>query len=498
MLLGIDIGTTNSKVGLFDELGRGLGLISRETETRHHEEGFAYYDPDAMWASIAKSIKELLERHQPARVAGVGITSMAETGLLIDRKSGRAKSPMMPWFDTCSEKQAQRISQEATPLERFKVSGLTNSFKLGLAKILFLRDRDPHIIDEQTVWLSASSYIAYRLSGRLAFDYSLAARTYAFSIVDKKWDTDWLKTFGLPATLFPEVLPAATSLGTVTEEAIKETGLTSETQVVIGGHDHVCSALAVGAIHPGVVYDSMGTAETLVGTFEQQPLGERELQSGLSFGCHIAPERYFWMGGNSASGGSVEWLRSILAEDPLSYDQVLSLLQTVKPGPTGILYYPYLSGSGAPLRDSQARASFIGLSSNHTRADMLKSVLEGTSYQLEAIRKEAEKIAGHPIDKLLVVGGGTRNRKWLQVKADILNCELELPGIPEASVLGAAMAAGVGAGTYRSVEDAVQHVGSTERESLMPRKQYTAQYQAIYEEGYDRLQQALRTYFKQA
>ena len=161
--------------------------------------------------------------------------------------------------------------------------------------------------------------IAYRLSGALAFDYSLAARTYAFRINQKKWDADWLKEFGLHDSLFPDALPAGTVIGKVGREAAQQTGLREGVPVVIGGHNHVCAALAVGAIRPGTVYDSMGTAETLIGTMEEKELGEREFRSGLPFGCHIAPGRYFWMGGNPASGGSVEWLRPLLADETLSY-----------------------------------------------------------------------------------------------------------------------------------------------------------------------------------
>lgn len=497
MLLGIDIGTTNSKVGLFDVNGTCLALASRETETLYdQEQGYYYYRPETMWRSVAEGIREVMKDRPVSQLAGIGITSMAESGLLLDRRTGEEKSYILPWFDTCSQPQADRISQAGDAAERFRKTGLTNSFKLGLAKILWLRDRDPNIIDENTVWLSASGYIAYRLSGELAFDYSLAARTYAFRIDQKKWDADWLKEFGLTERLFPDALPAGTVIGKVRRDVAEETGLTEGIPVVIGGHDHVCAALAVGAIHPGTVYDSMGTAETLVGTLEEKELGEREFRSGLSFGCHIAPGRYFWMGGNPASGGSVEWLRPMLSDDTLSYEQVLEWLTRCKDEPTGILYFPYLSGSGAPVRDSRAKAAFIGLVKDHHKGDLIKAVLEGTSYQLEAIREEAEQIAGHRIERLLVIGGGTRNRTWLQIKADVLNCELDVPSIAEATLMGAAMAAGWGAGVYASVEDAVAKVrNNIHTETIRPRPEQAALYRRLYEHGFAALQAPLRQYF---
>src|SRR5690606_29593878 len=135
---------------------------------------------------------------------------------------------------------------------------------------------------------------------------------------------------------------------------------------------------------------------------------QEEFSSGLSFGVLIVPGMNFWMGGQSASGGSVEWLRGLLGDPELTYDDVLALCAQAKEGPTGILYFPYLTGSGAPLPDSRAKAAFVGLAKTHGRAELLKAALEGTAYQLEMVKRSAERLGGSPIERLLVVGGGTR------------------------------------------------------------------------------------------
>lgn len=494
-LLGIDIGTTHSKAGLFNENGTNVALASRPTRSHLHEKGFHYYDPEEMWKTIASAIREVTSHINPGEIGAVGIASMAESGLMVDRSTGEPRSPFMPWFDTCSMGQSESIRKEADPSERFSKSGLHNSFKLGLAKILWIRDHYPDAL-HQSVWLSSSGYIAYRLTGRMAFDYSLAARTYAFRIDRKAWDHEWIEHFGLSVDLFPDVLPGGETMGTVSSDGASAIGIKEGTPVAIAGHDHVAAALAVGSITPGVVYDSMGTAETLVGTLKPRPLGEKEFTSGLSFGCHIAKDRYFWMGGNSASGGSVEWLRSQLSDSQMSYEQLLSLLDQVKEGPSGILYYPYLSGSGAPSPEPKAKAAFIGLLKEHGQAEMIKAVLEGTAYQLESIRRAAEGIAGCSITKLLVVGGGTRNAHWLQTKADVSDCTLELPPIPEATMLGAAMAAGIGSGIYASAEEAAAAIDRQDARVVTPNGNNHEAYRKLYEEGYIALQQPLRQFYR--
>jgi sugar (pentulose or hexulose) kinase len=504
LLMGIDIGTTNTKVGLFREDGTSVATASAPTVTHRDPEGFSYYDPHQMWEMIIIAIREVMvkaragihtTKHREILIGAIGITSMAESGLLVNRQTGEPRSIFMPWFDPCSQPQADWIAQEADLFERFCVAGIHSSFKLGLPKLMWLKERDPSAF-EGSVWLSASGYVAYRLSGAMAFDYSLAARTFAFDIESKAWDEDWIKSCGLDPAVFPAVYPAGTSLGVVSVDVAQSLGLTDGIQVCIAGHDHVVSSLSVGAITPEIVYDSMGTAETLVGTFENKKLGRREFESGLSYGCHVAKDRMFWMGGISASGGSVEWLRGLLGAPGLEYTEILALLAQVKQGPSGILYFPYLSGSGAPHIDGSARAAFIGLSKSHGKGDLIKAVLEGTAYQQQTIREKAQQITGREFTKLVVVGGGTRNSHWLQIKADVLNCSLRIPPIEEASLLGAALCAGIGAGIYASAEEAVTTTTSLTATHVEPDQLRHLEYRRLYELGYITLQAPLRTFYQ--
>jgi sugar (pentulose or hexulose) kinase len=397
----------------------------------------------------------------------------------------------MPWFDPCSEPQAERVNAASDPFERFTRTGLRMSFKMGLAKLLWLKDHQPDSL-RGSVWISAAGLIAYRLTGRFAVDYTLAARTFAFRLDTRTWDADWIRSFGLHEDLFPEALPSGQPAGEVHAEASRRTGIPQGVPVAIGGHDHVCAALAAGAIAPGEVYDSMGTAETLVGSFPERPLTRDDYASGLSFGLHIVPGMNFWMGGNSASGGSIEWIRKQLGDEPVSYEALLSWLEAADTAPTGILFFPYLSGSGAPLPDSGARAAWIGLTKNHSRTELVQSILEGTAYQLEAIRRCAEQVGGQAIETMRVVGGGTRIASWLRIKADVTGCRLELPPIHEATMLGAAMAAGIGCGLYASAEAAVKAVSGSASRWIEPDPERHVQYRRLYEDGYDALQQALR------
>jgi xylulokinase len=245
----------------------------------------------------------------------------------------------------------------------------------------------------------------------------------------------------------------------------------------------------------GKVFDSMGTAETLLGALPERLLIEDDFRSGLIYGCHVAQGCGYWLGSLSASGGSVEWLRAQLSHKPLSYKEIDELLASARPEPTGILYFPYLVGSGPPHADPLMRGAFIGLSASHGRADLLKAVLEGTVYEVEFIRQAGEHITGQPIPALITAGGGTRNRAWLQIKADVSGCRIEASAEPEATLLGAALIAGIGSGLYASEAEAFNGLRPNPVEVFLPDSERHVAYRRLYEQGYLLLQKALRQHF---
>ena len=296
-LLGIDLGTTHCKAGLFDLNGRALYVASRDNPVRHDPRGFAHYEPQEVWERAAELIGEVMEWQRSTggeRVQAVGIASMAESGLLVDRLTGRARSVMLPWFDPLAAAQADYLRTRFGVKERFLASGLRLSFKCSLAKILWLRQQYAAALDG-AVWLSASDYIAYRLSGALGTDASLGVRTGALRIDNisasdpscttsielsavelrkaqgRAWDQEFLSALGLDASLFPPLLPAGTPLGGLRTEWAQP-GLPAGTPVAVCGHDHICAAFAAEALAgPWACAGLMGTAKSLVGALAARP-----------------------------------------------------------------------------------------------------------------------------------------------------------------------------------------------------------------------------------
>ncbi|MDD9267384.1 L-fuculokinase [Paenibacillus sp. GCM10023248] len=494
MLVALDIGTTNIKAGVVSEDGKLLAAASRPNRKHQHEQGYMYYDPQELWGTLCELIREVSGTTAGiGAVRAIGITSMAESGMLVDRRTGAAKSLIIPWFETCSIPQEARIKRELDTYELFCQSGLHPSFKQGLSKLLWIRETQEDALRD-CVWLSVSAFAAYQLTGRFAEEETLAARTLAYRIDERKWNAPLLRHFGLDASLFPPAVETGASVGSVQPDIAGHLGLGADTAVCLAGHDHVCASLSIGERERGQVYNSMGTAETLVGSLATRPLGQADYDSGLAFGLHPLPGQMFWMGGHSASGGSIEWLRGLLDAGDMSYADIMSLLDRVPAGPTGILFYPYLSGCGAPSVDASARAAWIGLSARHQRGDMFKAILEGNAFQMEWMRQEAELIGGEPVRRLVVVGGGAKNRHWLQIKADVSGIELEQPVLPEATLLGAALTAGVGCGVYASYSEAIRALPAGNSHVYKPDPARHEAYRAMMEAGFSPLRPLLLGY----
>lgn len=450
-LLACDVGTTHCKAGLFDMDGTACCIASHATPMDRAADEGATLDPERLWQTVTAVLAEAAAAACGEPIAAVGIASMAETGLLVDRRAGRPRSGLVPWFDPRAAPQAEKIGRQEDPFAIFQRSGLRASYKCGLAKILWLQQREP-AITEGAVWLSAADFVAQRLTGQVATDPTLAARTLAYRIDAGHWDADWIASLGLDAALFPTVLPSGQPMGETTLEAAAATGsrLRPGIPVAICGHDHVVAALSVGAVDETIL-DSIGTAEALVGALPSRPLTRDHFASGLVFGPHIIPGRMFWMGALSAAGRSLDWLRGILGDPQLSYEACAALIEQTTPEPVDLLYLPYLLGAQAPWPNSSARGAFVGLADAHGRGDLMKAVLQGVAYEMACILQAAETATGCPMRSLTAVGGGVRVPSWLQIRADVIGRPVVTSPHAEATLLGAAVACatGVGADIHR-------------------------------------------------
>lgn len=420
--VGIDFGTTHVKAGLFDEAGRQLALERVPTPTRNDSVG-SVYDP----AEIAATLQTLLTAlHPRSKPAGIVVTGMAEAGILLHRERGEALSAMLPWFDRRTAPLAAALPEE-TAAARFYETGLRNSFKYGIYKYRWCLAHSD-VPAAETVWLSAVDYVVYLLTGACVTDPSFAARTYAYDINREEFDLPWLEQFGLERENFPAVLPSGSVAG-----ACRLAGW-EDIPVYIGAHDHLCAAFGMSLVEDRAVFNSCGTAETYLGAMAPRPLTEEDYRTGYVFGP-FPDGRRFWMANISASGLSMEWYRERVQLKALSYEEIDRRLRS-DPAPSGILYFPALTGMGTPCFRQDFPAAFLGMGPSHTGDDLLRAVVEGIALQGRMIL--APVLAGRQTaPTVLSVGGATESGGWMQRKADVLGLTVQTLSQKEATLTGA-------------------------------------------------------------
>jgi xylulokinase len=458
LVAGVDVGTTNTKALLYD-LGRGrvVAVASRPTITHHPLPVRSEFDAEELWQGAAACMREVMARcDTPGAVAGIAVASMAEAGVPLD-PAGRPVSPVIAWYDERTSPQRDRWEATVGPARSYALSGQMMRHTFGAHKLVWLREHEPEAFARIACWIGVADWIAYRLCGVLATDYTLAARTLLFEPGAARWSDDLLAYAGLSRSLLPPALPSGTRLGGVTAAAAAATGLPTGIAVVTGGHDHLCGALAAGVVEPGTVLDSTGTAESLVLVRPSFAPDEETRVAGMASYHHVVPGKYVLLGGLTQSGGLVRWVAEQLWTPPgeegtaragADTAALFARAAALPRGAEGVVCLPYLLGTGMPHPDPRARAAFVGLRPHHTHAHLLRAALEALGQWLAEGLTTMERLSGTPslAHDVVAIGGATAMPLWMQIKADTTGRPIRVPELHEAVALGAALLAALGSG----------------------------------------------------
>ncbi len=492
-LLGLDIGTTTIKALLYDtELGHLLSLASRPTPVEHPAPGWSQHDPEALWQTIAACLREATKDH-PA-VDGLAITGFAEAGLPLD-KAGQPLYPIITWYDRRTEAQAAWWEEKIPVVQLHSITGQRVSPSFGVNKWMWIRDNQPGIEQQLDCWLSVEDYILYKLTGEKVTDYTLASRTLLLDQRALDWSSRMLELARLDKSQLPRLQSSGTIMGKVTQEAADETGLPVGMPCVLGGHDHLVAALAAGAYRPGVIIDSSGTAEAVLMVLDTFHTGLRISKRGYAAYAHVVNNQYVLKAGLKAAGGGIEWLARQLAgpgADPndLPYDLLALEAQRSVGKRAGPVWLPHLNGSGTPESDRYSRAALIGVQIEHERGDLFRAFLESLACWLRHNIEEMESLTGQKVEQVIHLGGTSRIRLLVKLKADLLKMPISVPTVPEASATGAALLAGLGTGIFSTQAEAVS---SLRYENILvePDMNLAGWYDRIYKQLYLPLYPAL-------
>ncbi len=436
-LLGVDIGTTHVKACVYGEDGGFLGVHRCNTPSRRVPGGGVEYEGRELEGVVFEAIRRVTRRFGPPRV--IGVSSMAEAGFLLG-SDGEPLAPAISWFDGRPAPQAARWEERLDPPELFGRMGLHLSPRPSACKLEWHRDNAPEAWSGSDAWLGMAEYLVFRMTGEKRTDPSLASRTMLFDIRRGVWDPELCALAGVSPEMLPPVCGSGATAGGLRSPAADATGALAGTPVAVCGHDHVCGSFGAGAVEPGEVADSIGTAEGVLMLLREPPLDEEVYDLNLSVGRHVLPEGFYLGTGLPESGGAVEWLLRLLEGNEEDLARWTGEAAALAPGEGGV-FLPLVRGSGDTV-------SFHALGRESRPAHLLRAVLEGLTLEVDAALKRAARAVETGLTGITVLGGGARNDLWRQLKADASGMTVRAVSEPECVARGAAMLAGVGAGIF--------------------------------------------------
>ncbi len=446
LILAHDIGTSATKATLFSLDGALVASTSHPYATRFGQGGEAEQNPLDWWEAVCVTTKSLMQNRDAESVVALALSGMMMGCLCVDRQ-GTPLRPHLLYCDQRAVDQADRLGRRAGDDAIYTISGNRANAVNSAAKFMWIKDNEPDIYKSTYKFLNAKDFVNFKLTGRFATDPTDASGTNLYDLKTGQWSPELIAAAELDERLLPEIVPSTSVLGELTTTAAADLGLRPGTPVVEGAADGICAGIGAGSIAQGKTYICLGSS-AWVGITTDEPVYDRE-QRSITF-AHAIPGLYHPMGTMLAGGSLYSWLRSVFhPDDPkYPYAHMDELAQTSKPGANGLLFLPHLMGERSPHWNSLARGAWIGLDITHTQGDLFRAVLESVALNLEVTVSIFKQMVA-PIDELTIIGGGSKGKFWRQIMADIIGTRVVNSSNPEeATAIGAAVIAGVGAGVY--------------------------------------------------
>lgn len=453
LLCGIDAGTSQTRALLFTPSGRIVAHAAEPATVWVPATGQAEIDAEGLWRTVVGLLRRVTAQvPAPQAIRGLAIASVGEAGVLLD-EHGAALGPMIAWYDTRTTEELEWLLDEVGFERLHRITGLCPDPTFSLLKLLWLRRHRPEQLAAARSWLNVADFLAWRLSGERATDPSLASRTLLLDIERRVWSGQLLAATGLPARLLAPMLASGTRLGRILPEIAAATGLPRDLTIGVGGHDHVCGMLAAGADRPGIPLDSIGTAEAL--TFvrtvptEEPGLGWDGFNQGI---LEVDRPLSYVFGGLPTAAGAVEWFRDLHGCD---HARLIAEAAAEPPGCDGVLFLPHLRLGSPPFPDPVGRGAFLGLSASTRRGTLFRAVLEGVALDAgNMLRAMLRHLGEPPPERIVTIGGSTRNHLLMQMKASVYDVPLAVLDLPDATCLGAALLGGIAAGLFSGMAEA--------------------------------------------
>ena len=500
LLLGIDIGTTSVKAGVFSVDGKCLSIAHQDYSLNTPAVDQVELDPEVYWNATKTVVEQVITNKGVAveKIAGIGVSSQGETLVAVDNL-GNPVFPAIVWLDKRAKKQAREINSELEKVV-YSHTGIPEINPTWTAsKIAWLKENQPAVYKKVSKFLLVQDFIIYRLTGKFVTEGSIACTTMLYDIVNHCWWDEALEVIGLEPGRLAELSQPGKIAGSLTHEAAGILGLPSGLSVVLGGMDQAVGAVGAGNIVPEMVSETTGGALAIQVTLNRPDIDPTQQ---VPVYLHSVPNRYLFVPVCDTGGMALQWFKDVfgsaeykqaLKDGEDVYDLLTSMAGEVSAGADGLIMLPHLMGAFSPEYNSQARGSFVGFTLYHRKHHFIRAVLEAVAFMLRRNLELIQK-SGIEIKEIRSTGGGAVSQLWRQIKADVCQIPVVTLKNNDTALLGNAILTAVAVGIYNSPEDAMQAMVST-AEKLTPNPENCAIYDQVFHD-YCELNDILDPYYR--
>ena len=471
--IGIDLGTSAVKLLLVDADGKVCNSVTKEYPLSFPRPGWSEQKPEDWWRAVTEGLRELLKGVDALQVKGIGCGGQMHGLVALDENDAVIR-PAILWNDGRTAEETEWLN---TVIGKEKLSALTANIAFAgftAPKILWMKKHEPEKFARIRRIMLPKDYINYCLTGVHACDYSDASGMLLLDVQHKCWSKEMLEICSVTEEQMPKLFESYEVIGTVLPGIAALLGISAETKVVAGAGDNAAAAVGTGVVGEGGCNISLGTSGTIF--ISSKNFGV-DPNNALHAFAH-ADGNFHLMGCMLSAASCNKWFCDEILKT-VDYAGEQKVIDDGKLGNNRVFFLPYLMGERSPINDTDARACFIGMSMDTTRADFVQAVLEGVAF---AVRDsfEVAKSLGIPIESSKLCGGGARSPLWRRIIANVLNIRLDIPQTEEGPGYGGAMLAMVGCGLYESVQACTDALVSV-TDTVEPEPELAARYEAQYQ-----------------
>ncbi|MDT2601320.1 FGGY family carbohydrate kinase [Enterococcus hulanensis] len=434
----IDVGTTNSKVSLF-EIASGKLVFRENFQTPKKVDDYGeLFDLSEIWDRLLEILIKIVAGN-PGNIDSINISSVGEAGVLVD-SNGRVVTPLIAWYDKRAVEYVAKLSHGQKQII-YEITGLPAHSNYSVPKIKWLVDH-LKLSGQKYIWLNIPDLFSYFLTKQMSTEYSMASRTMCFDLKQCRWSTEILEMFDLQNLIeFPPVIASGEVVGYTTTGEIDELKK-EKISVRIAGHDHMVGALGINLKDKDLL-NSTGTTEGLLLIDDHPFLEEKSFQESLSNGIFTKPQYYTLFSSMPTGGNAFEWYQHFFNIDQKVFEQDCQNLyqrylldQIFLDDP--VILIPHLNGSGAPFKNGKSRGLMYGISLETRREDVLLGIILGLCLEMKYV---ATCFPMEEVNRVIAIGPVVKNPLWIQLKADALNKDISVVKMEEAVSFGALKAA---------------------------------------------------------